>query len=84
MKKFKGYDVEKDIEFWNMAGYDFIRITPRYEFPKSWLNHPEARLSTLEEYEKYPWPTCWHSWTHQSRTWCAKCDTGESINEFGN
>ena len=52
----EGYDVEKDIEFWNMAGYDFIRITPRYEFPKSWLNHPEARLSTLKEYEAYPWP----------------------------
>jgi len=52
----KGYDVEKDIRFWAEAGYDFIRMTPRYEFPKCWLNHPEATLTTLDEYEKYPWP----------------------------
>ena len=52
----KGYDVEKDIRFWAGAGYDFIRMTPRYEFPKCWLNHPEATLRTLDEYEKYPWP----------------------------
>ena len=53
----QGYDVEKDILFWHQAGYDYIRIAPRYEFPKSWLDHPEARLSTMEEYEKYPWPS---------------------------
>jgi len=50
------YDVEKDIKFWHKAGYDYIRITPQYEFPKPWLNHPEAKLYSLEDYEKYPWP----------------------------
>lgn len=53
----KGYNVQKDIEFWSKAGYDYIRITPRYEFPKSWLHHSSARLVSLEDYELYPWPS---------------------------
>ena len=52
----EGYNVQKDIEFWSKAGYDYMRITPFYEFPKSWMNHPTAKLSSLEEYERYPWP----------------------------
>ncbi len=52
-----GFDLQKDIEFWYQAGYDYIRLSPQYEFPKPWLNHPEARLTTLAEFEKYPWPS---------------------------
>jgi len=37
----QGYDVEQDIKFWQKAGYDFIRISPRYEFFQTWLKEPE-------------------------------------------
>ena len=52
----ESYEVQKDLEFWFKAGYDYMRITPLYEFPKSWMHHPDAHLTTLEEYERYPWP----------------------------
>jgi uroporphyrinogen decarboxylase len=50
------YDVKKDIEFWNKAGYDYIRIMPRYEFPKCWLSDPKAILKTSKDLDTYPWP----------------------------
>jgi len=53
----QNYNVKKDINFWYQAGYDYIRIGPRYEFPKSWLNRPDAQLTSLSDFEKYPWPT---------------------------
>jgi len=52
----ENYDVKKDIEFWSKAGYDYIRITPRYEFPKSWLSDPKAILKSSKDLNTYPWP----------------------------
>lgn len=37
-----GFNVAKDIEFWHKAGYDYIRLTPRYEFYQSWLKDEKA------------------------------------------
>ncbi|MBD3288252.1 hypothetical protein GF337_05560, partial [candidate division KSB1 bacterium] len=51
------YSVRKEIEFWYKAGYDYVLLSPRYEFPKSWLNHPEAQLTNYEDFDCYPWLT---------------------------
>jgi len=53
------YSVEKDVEFWYKAGYDYVQLSPRYEFPKTWLNHPEARLTSLDDYDQFPWALCY-------------------------
>ncbi|MFA4839039.1 MAG: uroporphyrinogen decarboxylase family protein [Candidatus Neomarinimicrobiota bacterium] len=37
-----GFNVAKDIEFWHKAGYDYIRLTPRYEFFQPWLKDTAA------------------------------------------
>jgi len=37
-----GFDVRKDIEFWQRAGYDYLRLSPRYEFFQGWLKEPKA------------------------------------------
>jgi len=37
-----GFNVAKDIEFWHKAGYDYIRLTPRYEFFQPWLKDEKA------------------------------------------
>jgi hypothetical protein len=42
-----GFNVVKDIEFWHLAGYDYIRLTPRYEFFQTWLKN--AKTTDFEE-----------------------------------
>ncbi len=37
-----GYDLAQDIRFWLSAGYDYLRLSPRYEFFQSWLKDPRS------------------------------------------
>lgn len=37
-----GFDVHKDIQFWQAAGYDYLRLSPRYEFFQGWLKDPKT------------------------------------------
>ena len=41
-----GYDLQKDIHFWQSAGYDYLRLSPRYEFFQGWLKDPAADFET--------------------------------------
>ncbi len=41
-----GFDVKKDIEFWRSAGYDYLRLSPRYEFFQGWLKDPKTDFQT--------------------------------------
>jgi uroporphyrinogen decarboxylase len=36
------FNVAKDVEFWHKAGYDYIRLTPRYNFFQPWLKDEKA------------------------------------------
>jgi len=36
----EGYNLEKDIQFWHETGYDYLRLSPRYEFFQGWLKDP--------------------------------------------
>lgn len=38
----KGYDLAQDIRFWLSAGYDYLRLSPRYEFFQNWLKDPRC------------------------------------------
>lgn len=47
----EGFDVQKDILFWQTAGYDYLRLSPRYEFFQGWLK--DAKADFQAETEKF-------------------------------
>jgi len=56
------YDLNAEIDFWFRAGYDYIRIMPRYIFPKKSGRNPTpdehvGLISSWRDFHDYPWPT---------------------------
>lgn len=64
--------VSDDIEIMSRLGYDFIKIQPRIKFDlqrqvavnagnaspdRAWASEHEGVIQTMEDFEKYPWPT---------------------------
>lgn len=43
----EGFDVRKDIQFWQTAGYDYLRLSPRYEFFQGWLKDPKTDFPAM-------------------------------------
>jgi uroporphyrinogen decarboxylase len=57
----ENYDLSAEIEFWYLAGYDYIHIEPRYFFPKLSGRSPTPDehtgwIDSWDAFYDYPWP----------------------------